>query len=297
MTIWPDNEMGWAPDKLKYRFQWNFPLLFSVHDPGTLYAGGNALFASKDEGQTWKPISPDLTRNDKSKQISSGGPITKDNTSVEYYDTIFTVSESPVKKGVMWVGADDGLVHLTRDGGQHWENVTPKDAPEWIQVNSIEASPFDAGTAYIASTMYKFDDNRPYLYKTTDFGKTWRKITEGIPQTAFTSVVREDPNRKDLLYAGTETGIYVSFNGGDKWQSLQLNLPVTQIADLTIHKGEHELVAATHGRAFWILDDTQMLAQLASRVLRTTTFICFSRSIRIVRLLPEVLDELQQMRE
>ena len=262
VTIWPDNEMGWAPDKLKYRFQWTFPLLFSINDPGTLYAGGNALFASKDEGQTWKAISPDLTRNDKSKQISSGGPITKDNTSVEYYDTIFTVAESPVKKGVLWVGADDGLVHLTRDGGQHWEDVTPKEAPEWIQVNSIEASPFDAGTAYVASTMYKFDDNRPYLFKTADFGKSWTRITDGIPQTAYTRVVREDPNRKNLLYAGTETGIYVSFNGGQKWQSLQLNLPVTQVADLAIHKGEHELVAATHGRAFWILDDTQMLAQL-----------------------------------
>ncbi len=262
VTIWPDNEMGWAPANLKYRFQWTFPLLFSVNDPGTLYAGGNALFASKDEGQTWKPISPDLTRNDKTKQISSGGPITKDNTSVEYYDTIFTVAESPVRKGLMWVGSDDGLVHLTRDGGQHWENVTPKEAPEWIQVNSIEASPFEAGTAYVASTMYKFDDDRPYLFKTTNFGKSWTKITEGIPQSAYTRVVREDPNRKNLLYAGTETGIYVSFNGGEKWQSLQLNLPVTQIADLAIHKGEHELVAATHGRAFWILDDTQMLAQL-----------------------------------
>src|SRR4051794_3001795 len=263
VTVWPDNEMGWAPKDLKYRFQWNFPLLFSAHDPDLLLAGGNVLFASKDQGMTWKPISGDLTRNDKTKQISSGGPITKDNTSIEYYDTIFTVAESPVQKGLIWAGSDDGLVHLTRDGGQKWENVTPKIAPEWVQINSIEASPFEAGTAYAAATLYKFDDNRPFLYKTTDFGKSWKQITDGIPATTFTRCIREDPNKKDLLYAGTETGIYVSFNGGGKWQSLQLNLPVTPIADLAIHKREHELVAATQGRAFWILDDTNLLAQLA----------------------------------
>ncbi len=262
VTIWPDNEMGWAPDKLKYRFQWNFPMLFSPHDPSLMYAAGNIMFSSSDGGQTWKPISPDLTRNDKSKQISSGGPITKDNTSIEYYDTIFTVIESPVKKGLIWAGSDDGLVHLSRDGGGHWDNVTPKNMPEWIQINSIEASPFDAGTAYFAATMYKFDDNRPFLYKTTDYGKSWTQVNDGIPQSAFTRCIREDPNRKDLLYAGTETGIYVSFNGGEKWQSLQLNLPVTPIADLAIHKREHELVAATQGRAFWILDDLPLLAQL-----------------------------------
>ena len=262
ITIWPDNEMGWTPAALKYRFQWNFPLLFSEHDANLLYAGGNVLFSSADQGQTWQPVSGDLTRNDKSKQVSSGGPITKDNTSVEYYDTIFTVQESPLEKGLIWAGSDDGMVHLTRDGGKHWEDVTPKNAPEWIQINSMEASPFDAAVAYIAATMYKFDDDRPYLYKTADYGKTWRQITDGIPAGAFTRCIREDPNRKNLLYAGTETGIYVSFTGGEKWQSLQLNLPITPIADLAIQKREHELVAATHGRAFWILDDTQMLAQL-----------------------------------
>jgi len=266
VTIWPDNEMGWAPDALKYRFQWSFPLLFSAHDPNLLFAGGNVLFQSPDAGQTWKPISPDLTRNDKSKQISSGGPITKDNTSIEYYDTIFTVIESPVKKGLIWAGSDDGLVHLTKDGGAHWDNVTPKGMPEWIQINSIEASPFEPGTAYVAATMYKFDDNRPFLFKTTDFGKNWKQITTGIPQTTFTRCIREDPNSQGLLYAGTETGIYVSFDAGDKWQSLQLNLPVTPIADLAIHKREHELVAATQGRAFWILDDLPLLAQLKEGV-------------------------------
>ncbi len=266
VTVWPDNEMGWAPDKLKYRFQWNFPLLFSNHDPDLLYAAGNVLFASHDQGQTWKAISGDLTRNDKSKQISSGGPITKDNTSIEYYDTIFTVAESPVKQGLIWTGADDGMVQLTRDGGQHWEDVTPKKMPEWMQINSIEASPFDPGTAYFAGTLYKFDDNRPFLYKTTDYGKSWHEINNGIPQNTFTRCIREDPNKKDLLYAGTETGIYVSFDGGAKWQSLQLNLPVTPIADLAIQKREHELVAATQGRAFWILDDTELLAQLTDGI-------------------------------
>ncbi len=266
IDVWPDNPMGWGAAALKYRFQWNFPLLFSPNDPNLLYAGGNALFASEDQGQTWKPISGDLTRNDKSKQISSGGPITKDNTSIEYYDVIFTASESPLKKGLIWVGSDDGLVHLTRDAGQHWENVTPKSIPEWIQINSIEASPFDPATAYFAATMYKFDDNRPFLFKTTDYGKSWQEINTGIPSTAFTRVIREDPNRRNLLYAGTETGIYVSFDGGAKWQSLQLNLPVVPVTDLAIQKREHELVAATQGRAFWILDETPLLAQLTDGI-------------------------------
>ena len=266
ITIWPDNEMGWAPNALKYRFQWDFPLVFSPHNPDTLYAGGNVLFASTDQGQTWKPISGDLTRNDKSRQISSGGPITKDNTSIEYYDTIFTVMESPVAKGLIWVGSDDGLVHVTRDGGGHWDNVTPKDMPEWIQINSIEASPFDAGTAYFAATMYKFDDNRPFLYKTIDYGKTWLQINNGLPQNSFTRVIREDPNTRNLLYAGTETGIFVSFDGGGKWQSLQLNLPVTPVTDLAIQKRDKELVAATQGRSFWILDDLPLLAQLKDRI-------------------------------
>ncbi|MBV9085300.1 MAG: hypothetical protein JOZ62_21705, partial [Acidobacteriaceae bacterium] len=186
--------------------------------------------------------------------------------SIEYYDTIFTIAESPVKQGVIWVGSDDGLVHVTRDGGEHWDNVTPKNMPEWMQINSIEASPIDVGTAYFAGTLYKFDDNRPFLYKTTDFGKSWHQINNGIPQNTFTRCIREDPNRKDLLYAGTETGIYVSFNGGANWQSLQLNLPVTPICDLAIQKREHELVAATQGRAFWVLDDTQLLAQLSDGV-------------------------------
>jgi photosystem II stability/assembly factor-like uncharacterized protein len=261
---YPNNPMGGGADASKYRFQWNFPLVFSPHDPNTLYLGGNVLFKSTNEGQSWEIISPDLTRNDKSKQGPSGGPITKDNTSIEYYDTIFTVMESPVQPGVIWVGADDGVVSLTRDGGKNWSTVTPPTSmmPEWIQINSIDASAHDAGTAYIAATMYKWDDNRPYLYKTTDYGRTWTKITNGIPDSAFTRVIREDPNKRGLLYAGTETGMYVSFDNGANWQSFQFNLPIVPITDLAIHKRERELVAATQGRSFWIFDDLPMLHQI-----------------------------------
>ncbi len=267
VSPYPNNPMGHAPSDLKYRFQWNFPILFSPHDSspaGTLYAGGNVLFKSTDEGQSWQVISPDLTRNDTAKQIASGGPLTKDNTSIEYYDTIFTVMESPVQAGTIWAGSDDGLVHVTRDGGKNWANVTPPKSmlPEWIQINSIEASPNDPATAYVAATMYKWDDYKPYLYKTSDYGKSWTKITTGIPDNAFTRVIREDPNKKGLLYAGTETGLYVSFDDGAHWQSLQLNLPVVPITDLAIHKRDKDLVAATQGRAFYILDDLPVLYQL-----------------------------------
>jgi hypothetical protein len=260
---WPENPMGWGAADLKYRFQWNFPIVFSPHDPNTLYAAANVLFKSINEGQSWQQISGDLTRNDKSKQGSSGGPITKDNTSIEYYSTIFTVMESPVEKGTIWVGSDDGLVHITRDGGKNWQNITPPGMPEWIQINSIDVSSIQAGTAYVAATMYKLDDFKPYLYKTSDYGKSWKKITNGIAENAFTRVIREDPNRRGLLFAGTETGMYVSFDEGENWQSLQLNLPVVPITDLAIHKGERDLVAATQGRSFWVLDDLPMLYQLA----------------------------------
>ena len=261
---YPDNPMGAGADVLKYRFQWNFPLVFSPHDPNTLYLGPNVLFKSTNEGQSWEVISPDLTRNDKSKQGPSGGPITKDNTSIEYYDTIFTVMESPITAGTIWIGTDDGLVQLSRDGGKNWANVTPPSSimPEWIQINSIEASPNDPATAYVAATMYKYDDNRPYLYRTTDYGKTWKKIVNGIPETTFTRVIREDPNKRGLLYAGTETGMYISFDNGERWQPMQFNLPVTPITDLAIHKRDKELVAATQGRSFWIFDDLPLIHQM-----------------------------------
>ena len=262
---WPDNPMGSGADVLKYRFQWNFPIVFSPHDANVLYAASNVIHKTTNEGSSWEVISPDLTRNDKSKQGSSGGPITKDNTSVEYYCTVFAMMESPVQKGVIWAGSDDGLIHVTRDGGKNWQNVTPPKEimPEWIQINSIDASSFDAGTAYVAGTMYKWDDNRPYLYKTSDYGKTWKKIVSGIAGDAFTRVVREDSNRRGLLYAGTETGLYASFDDGESWQSLQLNLPVVPITDLAVHKREKDLVVATQGRSFYVLDDLPVLHQLA----------------------------------
>jgi photosystem II stability/assembly factor-like uncharacterized protein len=269
VTVWPDNPMGAGAEAMRYRFQWNFPILFSPHQntDGThnLYAGGNVLFRSTNEGQSWQAISPDLTRNDRTKQGPSGGPITRDNTSVEYYCTIFAVAESPVERGVIWAGSDDGLIHVTRNGGENWERAMPRDMPEWIQINSIEASPHAAGTAYVAATMYKWDDFRPYLYKTTDYGRTWRRINNGIPDGAFTRVVREDPNRRGVLYAGTETGMYVSFNDGENWQPLQLNLPVVPITDLAVHRRDDDLIVATQGRSFWILDDLSLLRALSNR--------------------------------
>jgi photosystem II stability/assembly factor-like uncharacterized protein len=262
---WPDNPMGSGADVLTYRFQWNFPIVFSPHDANVLYTASNVIHKTTNEGTSWETISPDLTRNDKSKQGSSGGPITKDNTSVEYYATVFTMMESPVQKGVIWAGSDDGMVHMTRDGGKNWANVTPPKGimPEWIQINSLDASPFDAGTCYVAATMYKWDDYKPYLYKTTDYGKNWKKITRGITDDAFTRVIREDPNRKGLLYAGTETGMYISFDDGENWQAFQLNMPVVPITDLVIHKREKDLVVATQGRSFYVLDDLPVLYQLA----------------------------------
>ena len=217
---------------------------------------------STNAGQSWKVISPDLTRNDKSKEGPSGGPITKDNTSVEYYDTIFYGAESPVEAGVLWVGSDDGLVHVSRDGGAHWDNVTPPKTimPEWIMINEIDASPTDKGAAYVAATNFKWDDFHPYLYKTADYGKTWTKIVDGIPATEFTRVIRADPKKRGLLYAGTERGVYVSYDDGGHWQSFQYKLPIVPIHDLLVH--DDALIAATHGRAFWMLDDLEPLRQL-----------------------------------
>ncbi len=271
ITVWPDNPMGWGAAKLKYRFQWTFPIVISPHDPNTIYVGANVLFKSTNEGQSWKQISPDLTRNDKSKQGPSGGPITKDNTSIEYYDTIFTIAESPRRKDMIWVGTDDGLVQLTMDGGKTWKNVTPKKMPEWGLVNMIEASPHDEATAYLAVTRYKLDDYKPYIYKTNDYGKSWKLVAEGIPEGAFVRVVREDPQRRGLLYAGTETGIYVSFDDGAHWQTLQLNLPVVPVTDLVVKN--NDLVAATQGRAFWILDDLTPLHQLSDKVASSRMYL------------------------
>jgi photosystem II stability/assembly factor-like uncharacterized protein len=261
VVAWPQLAIGRGAKDLKYRFQWNAPILISRHDPNTLYHAAQMLLVSHNEGQAWEEISPDLTRNDKSKQEKSGGPITKDDTGVEVYDTIFTLAESPLEPGLLWVGTDDGLVHVTRDGGKHWDNVTPKGIPEWIQINAIEASPHDRATAFIAATIYKFDDFRPFLYKTNDYGKTWVKIVGGIPDHCFTRVVREDPARKGLLYAGTEFGLFVSFDEGATWRPFQRNLPIVPVTDLTIKNGD--LVVATQGRSFWILDDLTPLREYA----------------------------------
>ncbi len=260
VNVWPDNPLGYGAEGMKYRFQWNFPIMFSKHDPNKLYTFSNHVHLSTNEGQSWELLSEDLTRNDPDKLVSSGGPITQDNTGVEYYCTIFAASESPIKEGVLWVGSDDGLVHLTRDGGQSWVNVTPPDLPEWSMVNSLEASSFDEGSCYLAATSYKLGDFRPYLYKTTDYGKTWQKITQGIQAEHFTRVLREDPGRKGLLYAGTETGMYISFDDGLNWNPFQLNLPVVPITDLTLK--DNNLVVATQGRSVWILDDLTVLHQL-----------------------------------
>ena len=263
VNVWPDLPMGSGVEAMKYRSQWNFPLLFSPHDPKLLYMGANVLLGTRDEGMRWEVMSPDLTRNDKSKQGPVGGPIAKDNTGVEYYDTIFTVDESPVVKGVIWAGSDDGLIHVTRDSGKTWSNVTPKEFPDFIRVNCIAASPFDAGTAYVAATMYLSDDFRPFLYKTSDYGKTWTKIVSGIPADDFTRTIRPDPNSRGLLFAGTEAHLYISYNDGESWNLFQLNLPNVPITDIAFHKREDDLVIATQGRGFYVLDDLPLVRDLA----------------------------------
>ena len=258
-SVWPVDNAGHGAVDLQHRFQWVSPLLLSPHNPDTIYTAAECVFKSTDQGNSWTPISGDLTRNDKSKQQPSGGPLTNDITSVEYYDTIFALAESPKQKGMIWAGTDDGLVHVTTDDGQHWANVSPK-APEWSTIDLIEPSPHDANTAYVAIDRHKLDDLKPYIFKTTDAGKTWSAITTGIPEGANVHAVREDPKRRGLLYAGTELGVFVSFDDGAHWQPLQLNLPVSPIHDLVVK--DDDLVVATHGRSFWVLDDITPLRQV-----------------------------------
>jgi photosystem II stability/assembly factor-like uncharacterized protein len=243
---------------MKYRFNWNAPIIWSKHEPNTFYHGAQCLLRTTDMGKSWTEVSPDLTRNEKEKQGKGGGPYTNEAVGAENYGTLSYVIESPHEKGFIWTGSDDGLVQLTKDGGAHWQNVTPVGLPECL-INAIEISPHDKATAYIATTRYKFNDHTPGLYKTTDYGKTWVKINNGIPVGAFTRVVREDDKRKDLLFAGTETGVYISWNGGKDWGNFQLNLPVTPITDLKIHRDN--LIASTSGRSFWILDDLDLIRQ------------------------------------
>lgn len=255
VSIYPVNHAGHAAEGLRYRFQWNAPIVVSQYDHNVVYHAANVLFRTEDGGMHWNAISPDLTRNDRSKQKSSGGPIDGDNTSAEYYGTIFAVAESPRQRGVLWVGTDDGLVHVSRDEGKSWDNVTQYIAglPEWGTVCCIEPSSFEAGTAYVVVDAHRLDDFRPYLFKTTDFGQTWKNLSERLPQDAYLHVVREDPKRPGLLYAGTERGVLFSTDGGESWQSLQLNLPNVPVRGLQVK--DNDLVVGTHGRSIWILDD------------------------------------------
>ena len=264
ISVWPEASGGWPAHDLKYRFQWTFPIVLSPHDPNVLFATGNHVFRSTNEGASWEEMSPDLTRNEKSRLGPSGGPITKDLVGTEYYGTIFAFAESPHQQGLFWAGSDDGLLHISHDGGQNWQNITPDALPEWALVSIIEPSPHDPASVYLAATCYKQDDFQPYLFKTNDYGKTWTKITTGIPDNDFTRVIREDPVRRGLLYAGTETGLYVSFDDGAHWQSLRLNMPAVPIHDFVIK--DDDLVAATHGRSFWILDDISPLRQVSDEV-------------------------------
>ncbi|MFC4233147.1 WD40/YVTN/BNR-like repeat-containing protein [Parasediminibacterium paludis] len=255
---YPAEYQALEPKNMKYRFNWNAPIIYSVHEPGTFYHAGNVLFKTTDFGKSWKVISPDLTTHDTSKMGVSGTPYTNEGAGGENYCTITYVMESPLEKGVIYTGSDDGLVYLTKDGGVNWTNITPPNMKGCL-VNAIEVSPFDKATAYIAVNKYKLNDFTPIIYKTTDYGNTWEKLTEGIPYGACVRVVREDNQVKDILYAGTETGLYLSYNGGKQWQPLQLNLPVTPITDLKLH--QDHLLASTQGRAFWVLDDLTPLRQ------------------------------------
>jgi photosystem II stability/assembly factor-like uncharacterized protein len=262
ISVWPVDASGHAAKDLEHRFNWTSPLAMSPFDADTLYYGMERLYKTTDDGHTWTAISPDLTRNDKSKQQASGGPITKDITSVEYYDTIFAIAESPLTRGMIWVGTDDGLIQLTRDGGGSWANVTPRDMPAWSTISMIEPSRYDANTAYIAVDRHKLDDIKPYVFVTSDAGKSWTRIDSGLPEGSFVHAVREDSVKRGLLYAATETGVFVSFDSGHHWQSLQLNLPRTPIHDLVVK--DDDLVVATHGRSFWILDDVTPLREVAA---------------------------------
>jgi photosystem II stability/assembly factor-like uncharacterized protein len=260
VSMYPLDVSGNGAANLEYRIQWTEPVFVSPHASNVLYTAAQFVLKSTDQGRSWKRISGDLTRNDKSKQRPSGGPITLDITSVEYYDTVFALAESPLQQGLLWAGTDDGLIQVTRDDGQTWQNVTPKDMPAWSMVSIIEPSPHDAKTAFAAIDRHKLDDLKPLIYKTHDAGKTWKRIVAGIPEGAYVRSVREDPKRKGLLYAGTELGVYVSLDDGAHWQPLQLNLPVTPVHDLVVK--DDDLVAATHGRSFWILDDVTPLRQI-----------------------------------
>ncbi len=272
-NVWPDNPAGSGAEVMKYRFNWNFPVAFSIHNNNRLYAGSNFLHVSTNEGQSWKVISPDLTRGLPETIKSSGGPITQDNTGAEFYSNIFAIAESPLEKGVIYVGSDDGLVHVTKDDGSNWTNITPPESlsPKLNMINCIEPSPFKKGVVYMAATSYKFGDYTPYLYKSTNYGETWNLITNGIKENYYTRAIRSDKVREGLLYAGTEWGMYVSFDDGKNWTPFQLNLPITSIRDLAVR--DNDLIAATHGRSFWMIDDLTPLHQLSEEMVKKDFYL------------------------
>jgi photosystem II stability/assembly factor-like uncharacterized protein len=259
ITTWPEAMGGYGASDDKYRFAWTYPIVISPHDVNTLYIGGNMVFKSTNEGQSWQPISPDLTKADPETLKPTGGPVNRDSIGAETFATVFSFAESPHEPGVLWAGSDDGLLHISKDGGKNWDKITPPDMPEWTLISCIEPSPHDKATAYVAGTRYKLDDYHPYLYKTTNYGKSWQRIDSGIAEDAFTRVIRADPAREGLLYAGTETGLWLSFDDGASWQRFQLNLPIAPIHELLIKNGD--LIAGTHGRSIWVLDDLAPLHQ------------------------------------
>ena len=266
INVWPNSPDGHPAAESKYRFQWTAPLLISPYDPNVVFEGGNVLFKTTNQGQSWTAISPDLTRNDPKTTGISGGPITHDQTTAEYYATIFAIAQSPKKAEVMWAGSDDGLIHVTVDGGKKWTNVTPKGFGDFTRVSIIEASHYDVGTAYVAANRFQLQDDAPYLYKTTDYGKTWTTIVTGLPATEFTRSIREDPKRRGLLFATTERTVYVSFDDGAHWRSLKRNLPIVPVHDIVIK--DNDLVVATHGRSFWVMDDIAPLRQMSANAMK-----------------------------
>ena len=287
ISVWPIDASGHAAKDLEHRFNWTSPLAMSPFDPDTLYYGMERLYKTANRGDSWQAISPDLTRNDKSKEQASGGPITKDITSVEYYDTIFAIAESPRRRDMIWVGTDDGLVQLTQDGGAHWSNVTPPAMPAWGTVSMIEASRYDADTAYVAVDRHKLDDVKPYVFATHDAGKSWARLDGTIPEGSFVHAVREDTVKKELLYAGTETGVLVSFDSGQHWQSLQVNLPRSPVHDLAV-SGD-DLAIATHGRSFWIMDDVTALRQVAAAAAVSAAYL-YAPGKSVRRYYPDSVD-------
>ncbi|HEX4681110.1 MAG TPA: glycosyl hydrolase [Gemmatimonadaceae bacterium] len=256
---WPLNPMGHDARDSKYRFQWTFPIMNSPHDPNVLYVGSNVVFKSSDKGRTWHIISPDLTKHDPATLGASGGPISKDQTSIEYYATVFALQESPITPGLIWAGSDDGLIHVTRDGGKTWKDVTPKGLAPWTRISIIDPSPHDPGTAWVAANRYQLDDYAPYLYRTTDYGATWTRINAGIPNGEYTRSIREDLVKPGLVYASTERGMWMSRDAGAHWESLRKNLPPVPVHDIALR--DDDMVIATHGRAFWVMENLALLRQ------------------------------------